>query len=285
MIEKFGLVKTNAKAVQVGQRFGRLLVVDVGQTPGTYKYFAVCACDCGQTCVQRFDNLKEEKVVSCGCYRLDRVTKHGLTKSIHLCRWSAMMRRCYNTKDRRYADYGGRGVKVCERWHDVSVFVLELPEGYFEGAEIDRINNDGDYEPGNVKWSTPKQNSRNRRSNKPLTLNGVTLSQREWAEKLGVDDRLISSRINNLGWSVERALTEPVASLDEVVHAASAARWAGHETKGRPAPKTARRRLSVEFNGRQYTMEELSSMSGITTKDIRRRIFELGWPVDRAIKK
>lgn len=286
MLDAFGLVPTKAAAVKVGDRFGRLTVLAVGQKYGTYRYWAVCQCECGsdQKAI-RFDPLLTKKTESCGCLRIDKITEHGMHASPHYNRWRGMMSRCYDEKCKAFHNYGGRGIKVFAKWHDIRSFVDDLPAGYFKGAEIDRIDNDGDYCPGNIKWSTPSQNSDNRRSGKMLTHDGKTQSQRRWAQELGLTDQIIHDRIDGLGWTVERALTTPPIASKERMRIALDARWAGHDTKGKPEPKTSRRLLMVEHEGAMVTMAELSAITGVTVKNLRRRIVELGWPVDRAIQK
>lgn len=101
--------------------------------------------------------------------------------------WKTMMHRCYNEKRAKFKDYGNRGITVCEEWHNPNNF-LDWAEnsGYQIGLQIDRIDNNGDYCPSNCKWSTPKQNSRNRRNTILLTVNGVTKSIAEWCETVSV---------------------------------------------------------------------------------------------------
>lgn len=284
MLSDFGLVPTNSKAVKADQRFGRLFVLQTGQIEGTYRYMAVCRCDCGSSLVRvRFDALTSGATVSCGCVHLEAITTHGLTGTVHIDRWRHMMSRCHDERDEAYPDYGGRGISVCAEWHDPAVFSDGLPAGYWPGAHMDRINNDGNYEPGNVRWATPKQNNGNRRSTTAMTFRGQTKTQREWAEELGLDERRIHARIHRHGWSIEQALSAPATSLEETVARAAATRWAGHDTKGRPPPKTERRLLRVEYQGRQLTMAELSGLCGVSAKDLRRRIIELRWPIERAV--
>lgn len=286
MLDKFGLVETNASAVRVGDLFGRLSVIAVGQAAGTYRYYAVCQCSCGSKPKKiRQDGLKSGVVESCGCLQKERTTKHGMTESIHYDRWKNMIDRCVNEKCSAYENYGGRGIKVCDRWLSLPNFIEDMSEGYFEGAEIDREDNDGNYEPGNVRWATRSENNDNRRSGRKLTFNGKTQSQRAWAKELGLKDQLIDDRISNLGWSVERALTEKVMTSKERTAKALAARYEGYTANGRPPPKTSRKLLRVQHNGREMTLAELSGECGISAKDLRRRIAELGWPVDRAIIK
>lgn len=286
MLKDFGLVATGSKIVNPGDRFGMLTVLAVGQYPGTYRYVAVCACDCGSEYKAiRADTLAASSALSCGCERIKKITTHGLSSSPHYGRWKNMMSRCYDEKCTAYRNYGARGIKVYEGWHDVAKYIADLPAGHFKGAEIDRIDNDGDYCPGNIKWSTPSQNADNRRSGKMLTHAGKTQSQRRWAQELGLTDQIIHDRIDGLGWTVERALTTPPIQSKERMANALEVRWAGHTAKGKPPPKTERKIRTVEFDGRSMTLAELSAIVGIPTKTLGKRIFERGWPVDRAVQQ
>lgn len=102
--------------------------------------------------------------------------------------WETMRNRCNNTHREKYKDYGARGIKVCDEWNDSAQKFCEwaLANGYEEGLQIDRINNDGDYCPENCRWVTPKENSRNRRNTKYLTLNGITKCVSEWCETIPI---------------------------------------------------------------------------------------------------
>jgi hypothetical protein len=192
-----------------------------------------------------------------------------------------MMDRCYNPTCPRYEDYGGRGIKVYDRWHDVRVFVAELPPGYADGLEIDRIDNDGHYEPGNVKWSTCQQNCDNRRTRRELVFQGRALSCAEWARVTGLPRTVIQDRIDAQGWSVERALTAPVADRIENMRRAQSMRWAGHVKKPAPKPLVIK---TFMFNGRQQTIREISQYTGIPIELLRKRICERNWPVEKATR-
>lgn len=286
MIENFGLVNTKASFVKIGDLFGRLKVVAIGQVANTYRYYAICQCECGSPLKRvRSDGLVNGSVLSCGCARLDSVVTHGLTKTAHYDRWKNMMDRCYNESCRAYKNYGGRGIKVCDGWHDVSVYISQLPSGYWHGAHLDRIDNDGMYEPINVKWSTPKENSSNRRSARLLTVKGVTKSQSEWAKESGIPDSVIHKRLNRLGWLIDDAISTPVASVESVVKIASGVRWAGHKRQDKAAPKTGRRLRLVAYKGKEMTIAQLSELCGVGVKKLHKRLFEYGWPVSRATLK
>jgi hypothetical protein len=128
-----------------------------------------------------------------------------------------MTHRCYNKNSGKYKDYGGRGIIVAAEW---------LGEGGFEKFlshvglrptpkhSIDRIKNDGNYEPGNVKWSTDKEQARNRRSSRFVVWNGETKTLVEWAEVLGFRDRVLRDRLFRYGWSIDKAFTTLVRKVD-----------------------------------------------------------------------
>ena len=159
-----------------GQRFGRLVVIaDVGRTPeGRIAWF--CKCDCGNYVVTDSKNLKDDKTKSCGCWNSDRMRKrnmelrgkesprykHGDTQNGQTTRlygiWAGMIQRCKNPNNKYY---GGRKIKVCPEWRDYILFRRwAFANGYQRDLTIDRINNNGDYEPSNCQWITRKENAR-----------------------------------------------------------------------------------------------------------------------------
>lgn len=197
-----------------GQRVGRWTV---GEKAHVGKYglqFWWCTCDCGTVRAVKGSYLRDGRTNSCGCLRReqssDRLKDHGLSKHRLFGTWSAMMSRCYNPKDAAYDRYGGRGIEVAKRWHDVKHFIADNDAKALEGLSIDRIDNDGNYSPKNTRWATRLQQSRNRKSNVYLTHEGLTMTLFEWAAKVGIAPRTLWARIKQSGWSVERALTEPV---------------------------------------------------------------------------
>lgn len=198
---------------RLGQRYGRLLVTERAPNKSETDTNArwKCLCDCGRETVQYGQDLKKGKVISCGCWNEEKRFKHGLADTpVHRV-WIGMRSRCNNPKTREYANYGGRGIKVCERWDSFENFVADMgirPEGY----SIDRINNDGNYEPSNCRWATTTQQLNNRRVNRVLELNGERKTIGEWSAKLGIGWHTIRSRVDRYGWTIEKALTTPVKS-------------------------------------------------------------------------
>lgn len=283
MLDKYGLVAANSKSCSVGDRFGRLSVVAVG-CKGRYRYYAVCRCDCGKEKSVRIDGLKCGAVQSCGCLQSEAVYKHGLSLSPHYSRWRNMIDRCENPNSPSYPDYGGRGIRVCDRWHDIANFVDDLPSGFKLGMEIDRIDNDGDYCPGNVRWSTKKVNSSNRRSTRLITHNGVTRTASEWSRLLGGAPHLVTERIDDFGWSEELAVTTPVADRYENMLKAQQKRWEGHvkKPKRETIPRATR---TVELDGKMVTAAEIANITGKPVSLIRKQLFERGWSIEKVMNK
>lgn len=181
-----------------GQKFGRLTVISfLGRIKWSYY---LCKCECGKEKKVRRDHLKTGKILSCGCYR-DEMSKaasvkHNQSGNPLYFVWASMMDRCYNEKFQDYKNYGGRGISVDERWHNVANFIEDVTEGYKKGLQLDRINNNGIYSKYNFKWSTRKENNRNKRTNRHLTVNGITHVVVEWHEITGINYQSILSRMN-----------------------------------------------------------------------------------------
>lgn len=123
--------------------------------------------------------------------------------------WSAMRSRCNNPRHASWKHYGGRGITVCERWSLFSNFIEDMGMRPSKKHSIDRIDNNGNYEPSNCRWATWKEQGRNRRDNKVITYRGENRPLSEWVEILGVDAKIVDSRINRLGWSTEEAFETP----------------------------------------------------------------------------
>lgn len=226
-LSDFGLVPHHCSTVKPGDKFGRLLVIATGKPPGNYRYQAVCQCDCGsEPKAIRIDGLRNGLVIGCGCIRLERTTTHGLTSHPLFQVHRHMMLRCYNPTSIAFHRYGGRGITVCDRWHDVRNFVTDLEPIYAKGLEMDRIDNDGNYELSNVRFVTPADNCSNRSSSHLVTYQGKTQSMMQWSKELNIPYSLIRDRICERGWSVEKTFSTPPLDAKERMALARSIRWA-----------------------------------------------------------
>lgn len=211
--------------------------------------------------------LRDGKICkSCGCAH-DKLVgkaniKHGDSKSRLHYIWNNMKQRCYNKNDNAYKHYGGRGIKVCNEWKNDYVKFRDwaLENGYKDNLEIDRIDNDGNYEPDNCKWSTRKEQNRNTRQNKIITYKGETHCLTEWAEILGVDAGRLSYRLG-YGWSVERAFTEEVHI----------------ECRNK---KTNR---MITYNGETYCVAEWAEILGVKRNTLYARLNTLKWDIEKVL--
>jgi len=203
-----------------GQRFGRLKVLKLEKKDKHYNLFWLCECDCGNKKVIRGSGLKANLTKSCGCLsvelstkRLNEATKtHGFANKERLYEiWKNMKRRCYDKTNKRYENYGGKGVSVCEEWkNDYLVFrKWAFSKGYNENLTIDRIDVNGDYEPSNCKWSTLAEQMNNQTKNRFLTYRGKTMTMSQWADYLGLTYGAINHRVQR-NWSMERIVNTPM---------------------------------------------------------------------------
>lgn len=187
---------------------GRLAVIGPAFRIGRHSK-QVFECECGNVIVALVSNVISGNTTSCGCYRKKANTKHGNCNHHLYQTWSNMLERCCNPSAHNYHRYGGRGITVCDRWRDnFANFISDMGERP-DGCTLDRIDNSKGYEPGNCKWATWVEQNNNTRRNRLLSHNGKTQTMTQWAREFGFEVHTIRDRLR-LGWSVERALSEPV---------------------------------------------------------------------------
>jgi len=191
------------------QRFGKLVAIERMKDSHW-----LCQCDCGNRKEIRLNNLNSGDIKSCGCLRFEKPSKYkngvATFKTSEYYILAAMMDRCYNQNNKKYSDYGGRGIKVCDRWlKDKRNFLLDMGPKPGPKYSIDRINNDGDYSPENCKWATRIEQMNNTRKNVFLEYNGKRMTVSQWGRELNINTQTLWGRIN-AGWSNEKILTVPV---------------------------------------------------------------------------
>lgn len=196
--------------IDINQTFGRLTVIAKGERRGNNRLW-ICKCVCGTVKPIEAISLNSGRTQSCGCLSKEvasgRSTTHGKCRTRAWRAWSAMVERCENPNRPDFRNYGGRGIRVAPEFRNFEGFYAalgECPPGY----SLDRIDVNGNYEPGNVRWAPSKIQNRNRRNNRHLTFEGKTLTLVEWSERTGLDRSCISARIED-GWPPEIALTTP----------------------------------------------------------------------------
>lgn len=187
-----------------GRRFGRLVVIGraANSPAGAVRWY--CQCDCGKTTTTHGDSLRRGASVACGCFKLDQSTRHGMSRTPTHISWSSMIQRIDDSNHPQWKRWGGRGIKVCERWRLFENFLSDMGEKP-EGKSLDRINNEGDYEPGNCRWADVKTQQRNRRDSRLITYNGETHCMTEWAARIGISPTSLWRRLKS--WPLEKAMT------------------------------------------------------------------------------
>lgn len=217
-----GMTNRNPE-VPIGTRFGRLLTISrhiYGLGNGSARVWV--HCDCGTEKLVIVVGLHRGTTASCGCLqrelqsvRARLLIRHGYTRTdsprmSEYTTWQNMITRCEDPKDRGFADYGGRGIRVCERWRwSFAAFIEDMGLKPSPAHSIDRKDNNGDYSPENCRWATRREQVNNRRTTVFLTVCGVRLPLTEWAERTGLKPGTIANRLFR-GYSEAEAVTLPL---------------------------------------------------------------------------
>ena len=214
---------TPYKHIQPGTRFSRLVVISAdkpkerivvrnGVAHVEHMSTSLCQCDCGNKVVVLNNRLKFGNTMSCGCLQMETRAKvwrtHGGKGSRLYTIWRGMIGRCYYKSNPGYARYGGRGIEICNAWRsDFSAFrEWAISHGYADDLTIDRIDNNGNYNPTNCRWATKEVQNGNRRMTKLISAFGKTLSISEWSRVTGISRRAITHRIKS-GMPIKEVLS------------------------------------------------------------------------------
>lgn len=188
-----------------GKCFGRLKVAERVWSEKDARHVWRCVCVCGNEKLAQTADLVSGKISSCGCLHREilvtRNFKHGLKQHPLYVTWHDMKRRCYEKSNPAYKRYGGRGIVMCDEWKASPKAFIEWAEanGYSKGLSIDRIDNNGNYEPSNCRWTTVDVQSRNKSTNIFITYRGETKVLQDWAEQLNIDHMSLKRRIEKHG--------------------------------------------------------------------------------------
>lgn len=195
-----------------GLKIDRLQVIGVSHRGG-YEgrmWYYKCLCDCGNECVKSHNYLtrKNRKDKSCGCAHLENTIKqfkkHGHSRTREYRIWSGIKLRCLNPIASHYDIYGGRGIKMCDRWlNSFENFLTDMGYAPSPKHSIDRINNDGDYTPENCRWATQKEQLNNTSRTIHITYNGKTQTLKQWSEELGLNYSMVRHHFRYRGRSLE----------------------------------------------------------------------------------
>lgn len=250
-----------------GQKFGRLTAIRYVGKNEDKRALWECTCGCGNTVIVDGKSLRLGNTKSCGCYNLERIAErnkiihktHGETNTRLFRIWSGIRTRCTNVNGEGYKNYGARGIRMCEEW--LSSFETfrdwAICNGYDDSLSIDRIDVNGNYSPENCRWTTMKEQQRNRRSNKMISYNGESHCLSEWGDILGISDDVLGRRLKSKNYTIERAFSEPLRAHDHFND-------------------------NIEFNGETRTLSEWADYLSIPYFTLRSRLFCQHWTVDRA---
>jgi len=195
----------------VGKKFGRLTVIKYAHTYNKRRYWN-CLCSCGNDSFVTTAKLMSSATKSCGCLRSEKSaircsnmsTTHGLSKTPFYFKWDSMKRRCLNVSNKNYDNYGGRGIKVSNKWITFENFRDDMYNSYLEhrkkngsrDTSLDRIDNNGNYCKKNCRWSTMKEQGNNRRTNHIIEFDNEYINITQLSEKTGINRNTLYSRIN-----------------------------------------------------------------------------------------
>lgn len=204
--------------MKLGDVFGRLTAVRFVGRDGNHNAIWLFRCACGAERSIRIDPVRRGLTRSCGCFQRERAaekciadnTKHSMYGTPEYIVWSGMLARCRNPENPKYHRYGGRGISVCKEWeNDFIAFYLAMGERPSAGHTLDRIDTNGNYEPGNCRWATWQQQQRNRSNNHVVVFHGREMCLAEAISLSAVSKSTVYKRLRE-GWTAMRALTEPV---------------------------------------------------------------------------
>lgn len=211
-----------------GQKFGRWTVLSRAKNQGTRTMWEA-QCECGKTREVSAIHIRWGRSKSCGCINVEKLTVHGLYKSPERGVWSGMQQRCTNPRSPEFHNYGGRGIRICQRWKSFGNFYADIGPRPSSNLSIDRIDNNGHYScgnceecrangwPANCRWATTAEQFANRRNSCLLTYGGKPQVLAQWETEYNLTHGLLKYRIK-AGWTIEQALSLPAEKGRLLIH-------------------------------------------------------------------
>jgi hypothetical protein len=199
-----------ANKIQEGQIFSMLTAIAEKGRDKKQSLIWLFQCDCGNSLIATVSNVISNNTRSCGCLRIVGKTTHSACGTPEHKAWGSIKDRCFCKTNCNYKYYGARGITMFEEWRSsFQAFYHYIGPRPSPSHSIDRIDVNGNYEPGNVRWATDLDQANNRRNNKFIEFNGATLTCSQWSAKLGFKRHTIHNRLRD-GWSIEKTLTTPL---------------------------------------------------------------------------
>lgn len=267
----FSLTGTGGAAIQMrllpdkriadlsGRTFGKLTVLAAWKRAGR-RFLWECRCECGNQIFVINYNLLNGNTSSCGCHQRSQTGKanstHGLSGSPEFRVWQGINQRCHDPNCISFKNYGARGITVCERWLEFAAFYEDMGPRPSAAHQIERDDNNGNYEPSNCRWATQLAQANNKRSNVRVAHAGRVLTISQWSRKLGVEYATLRQRLS-CGWPIERALAEPVIARGNTP--------------------------TLTYQGQTYTLAEWAAELGCNEDSLKSRLYR-GWTADRILE-
>ncbi len=244
---------------RTGLRYGRLLVIDRAGSNAKQRSTWNVVCDCGNKLVVDRDSLNSGKVKSCGCLRQESYytnhKTHGRSKTTEYNTWMGIKARCNNEQHPCYYNYGGRGIKVCDRWMEsFENFIEDVGKKPDAGSSLDRINNNEGYSKKNCRWASAKEQANNMRCNRLVTVDGMTKSASEMADYFGIKLAVVMCRLNR-NWPIDEVFKKPLTPINRF----------------------------ITVDGITKTVTEMAALHNIDRRWVTNRL-KLGWTPEQAVK-
>lgn len=253
----------------IGKTFGKLTILSFGEPktilgkkglPIVKNRTVNCSCSCGKLWTGNFSSIKLQKTKSCGCIYLESNKTHGLNKTSEYRTWCSMKERCLNLNNKDYKYYGGRGIKICDRWlNSFENFYEDMGNKPSKKHSIDRINVNGNYCPENCRWVTAKKQMNNTSKNTYVTYKGKTQSLPEWCDELNLNYNAIRPRFYRGKLTIEQAFENPLRIIDRQIK-------------------------NIIYKEVEKPIKQWCLELNLNYRAIWRRIFEHNWSVEKAFE-